>query len=103
MHITVTREEIDQTNELLELLRRWEPIRKAGEHYDGGAMAVQMTGNNKAKIEVVLDQHYNQRPGKTPVEKCQAEISAITRGVIEKLGVDVCAIIKKHMPIPLES
>ncbi len=43
MNVTVTREEIDQTNELLELLRRWEPIRNAGNHYDGGAMAVHMT------------------------------------------------------------
>ncbi len=103
MHVSVTREEIDQTNELLELLRKWEPIQRAGEHYCGGEVAVNMTGNIKAVVKVAIDQQFYQRPGKTPFEQCQGEIAAVTRARIELLANDVCAIIKKHMPIPIES
>lgn len=102
MHVTVTREELDQTNQLLELLRQWEPIRGAGNHYDSGCIAITMTGNTKASVKVCIDQQFYQRPAKTPVDQCQAEIAAVARAAAELLAKDVCAIIRKHMPIPLD-
>ena len=102
MHVTVTREELDQTNQLLELLRQWEPIRGAGNHYDGGQIYVTMTGNTKASVSTYIDQGQGPRHPKTPVELCNAGIAAAARNAVELLAKDVCAIIRKHMPIPLD-
>lgn len=101
MNVTVTREEIDQAKQLLDLLRQWEPIRKAGNHYDGGTMSVVMTGNAKGKVEQRIDRYDHERPGRTPVECCESEIASAARNAVEKLAADVCAIIEKHMPIPI--
>ncbi len=102
MHVTVTRDELDQTNKLLELLRQWEPIRAAGNHYAGGDLYVTMTGNTKASVKVCIDQAQGPKHPPTPTEQCKAEIAAMARNAVERLANDVCVIIKKHMPIPLD-
>lgn len=103
MKVSVTRQEIEQSNELLELLKTWEPLCNARREYSNGMLhlSVNIDSKTQAKVSVHIDRYRSNTVSTVPIHACQREIDALAREAAEKLAAQVCELIKKHMPIPI--
>lgn len=96
MKVTVTREEVEQTKLLMDLLGTWEKFKRA---------PVNMVLGAEQKILVTMGiSEYSIRNHRrdTPRTQAEAEINALAGKFADELSVKAIEIIKRHMPIPIE-
>lgn len=105
MNISVSRQELDDTAKLLELLREWEKLTEIADHYGrGGQVTFQVDGRSGSARSVISVDGYGiaNHPSKTCIEKCHRDLCALIAGMAKDAAIKAVEIIKSHMPIPVE-
>lgn len=104
MNISVSRQELDETAELLDLLRVWERFTKIAHPYKKGEVTFKMGDGKEALTHGrSVDEHWiDNHPSKTCVEKCHRDLNALFAGMAKEAAIKAVEIIKSHMPIPVE-
>lgn len=106
MKVTATKEDIEQSAALLEMLNQWTDLKRIHNEYSRGCVtfSVDDASHKKRNVIVGTDAYsHRQVPiAETPVKRAQREIDTLVGTVAEKLAAQVCEIIKRNMPIPIE-
>lgn len=104
MEITVSRAELEQTFELLRLLKDWEKMQCISGDYNQGEVVFNVKGNDSKVLSIgnSVDMYGLRRhPDNTAVKACHKEIAVYLAGVATEASKQVCKIIKGKMPIPV--
>lgn len=97
MEVRVTRKEIIQTYELLELLKRWETLQSITEQYSRGTVTLTIDGSRGREIITThVENCYND--GNT----LNSEIATIVGSAVDGAIVKVCDLIKSKLPLPVK-
>lgn len=104
MNISVSRQELDETAKLLDLLREWEKLTKIADHYGRGQVTFQVDGNSGTARSAISVDGYGiaNHPSKTCVDECHRDLCALIAGMAKEAAIKAVEIIKSHMPIPVE-
>lgn len=104
MQVTVTRDEIAASAQLIEMLKRWEVLTAINGQYNRGTASLRIDGNGgNFCVDVSCDAYsINHRAIKTPVDKAVQEIESFVGSQLSLIAKDVCEIIRRNMPLPLE-
>ena len=104
MNISVSRQELDETAKLLELLREWETLTRISDYYSRGEVVFKIDGNHGKLTHGRSVDGYGivNHPSSTCVQKCHRDIDALVAGMAKEAAIKAVEIIKSHMPIPVE-
>lgn len=104
MEVTIDRNELRESMEVLELLERWEKIAKAPQAHSQGRVVFIVDGNvGRETIEVCVDaRRIAEGPSRFAVDRCMRAIEQTTSRHLDALVSEVKAIIREQMPLPIK-
>ena len=106
MQVTVTREDIEQSAKLLEMLQKWEKLTKISHEYNQGQVVLSMNQDANSSIveKVLVDRYYHRSPAlnQTAVSEAERSICLLVGQRIEQLAKEACDIIRYAMPFPIQ-
>lgn len=104
MKVSVTKDELQQTLELLEALERWTAVCKLKGQYNGGMVSIGIQGNaGHMSVSAGTQEDRNcPKAGDNRVKACEKQIGKLVGNTCEQMAKQVCEIIKAHMPIPVD-
>lgn len=105
MKIEVSRDDIQHSAQLLADLKAWERFVEIAREYNQGEVSLSMKGcaDRTSTVKVSVDAYGLRNVRDNPVEKANAEVKAFLGAAAKKMAEGVCEILKRHMPLPLES
>ena len=103
MQFNVTAEELEQSAELLAMLKEWKLLKSVSGQYNRGEVRLSIDGNGgKIAVGHSVDSYGTQNhPTKTPVQRCNRDLEEMLGQYATKMANEACDIIAKHMPIPV--
>lgn len=103
MQFNVTAEELEQSAELLAMLKEWKLLKSVSGQYNRGEVRLSINGNHgKVAVEYAVDSYGTRNhPTKTPIERCNRDLEEMLGQYATKMANEACDIIAKHMPIPV--
>ena len=103
MQFNVTQSELEESAELLAMLKQWSVLKSISGQYNRGEVTLSMSGNGgSVRIGYSVDSYgTDHHPTNTSVQKCHRDIEIILGQYATKMAKEVCDTIKKHMPIPV--
>lgn len=104
MEVTIDRNELRESMDVLEQLERWERIAKATEAHSRGRVTFTVGGNcSRETIEVCVDPKViSSIAGHSAVERCRRGIAQVTARHVEQLVTEIKAIIREQIPLPIK-